>query len=69
MEARVYLTKAEYSLKAAELCFENGLYDDAVSRAYYSVLHSAVALLVKLGLTPTTRRIPRLERHSNNEKT
>jgi uncharacterized protein (UPF0332 family) len=49
LEAQSYLTKAENSLKAAQLCFDAGLYDDAVSRAYYYVLRAAIALLLKLG--------------------
>ena len=57
MEAEVYLAKAENSLKAANLCYDQGLYDDAVSRAYYSILRAAIALLVKLGYTPDTKRI------------
>ncbi|MFQ5823872.1 MAG: HEPN domain-containing protein [bacterium] len=57
MEAEVYLTKAENSLKAAQLCYENGLFDDAVSRAYYSILRASIALLVNLGFVPETKRI------------
>jgi len=56
LEAQIYLTKAENSLKAAQLCFEAGLYDDAVSRAYYCVLRAAIALLVKFGHFPETKR-------------
>ncbi|MFQ5676934.1 MAG: HEPN domain-containing protein [bacterium] len=57
MEAKVYLTKAENSLKAAQLCFENGLYDDAASRAYFSVLRASIALLLKRGLKPDIKRV------------
>lgn len=57
MEAESYLDKAVNSLKAAQLCFDAGLYDDAVSRAYYSLLRAAIALLVKLGLKPDGKRI------------
>ena len=33
------------SLDATRLCQENGLYADAISRAYYAVMHAAKALL------------------------
>ena len=57
MEAKVYLAKAENSLKAAQLCFENGLYDDAASRAYSCVLKAAIALLIKIGFKADVKRI------------
>ena len=42
---RQELKKAEQSLKAAQNLLADGLYDDAVSRAYYAVFHSARAAL------------------------
>ncbi len=33
------------SLRAGQLCLHNGLYADAISRSYYSVLHAAKAVL------------------------
>lgn len=57
MEAKVYLAKAENSLKAAQLCLENGLYDDAANRAYYCVLRAAIALLLKIRLKPNIKRV------------
>jgi uncharacterized protein (UPF0332 family) len=57
LEAQAYLTKAENSLKAAQLCFENGLYDDAVSRAYYCVLRASIALLIKIGQKTNFKRV------------
>ncbi|MBI3183745.1 MAG: HEPN domain-containing protein [Myxococcales bacterium] len=44
------LEKGEASLKAAGLCLQAALWDDAVSRAYYCALHYAQALLLTLGL-------------------
>ncbi|NIR50795.1 HEPN domain-containing protein [candidate division KSB1 bacterium] len=57
MEAETFLTKAQNSLKAAELCLKNGLYDDAVSRAYYAALRAAIALLLKIDVSLETKRI------------
>ena len=37
--------RALESLDASRLCQENGLYADAISRAYYAVMHAAKALL------------------------
>ncbi|GEM_PF-5550162 len=39
------LEKAERFLKTAELAFRNADYESSVSRAYYGVVHSIVALL------------------------
>jgi uncharacterized protein (UPF0332 family) len=57
VETDLYLQKALNSLKAAELCYDNKLYDDAVSRAYFAVLRIAVALLASIGAVAETRRI------------
>ncbi len=56
METENYLNKAANSLKAAQLCFDNGLYDDAVSRAYYCVLKAAIAILVAFGHSAETQK-------------
>ncbi|MFZ5471578.1 MAG: HEPN domain-containing protein [Myxococcota bacterium] len=42
--------KGQASLKAAELCLQASLWDDAVSRAYYGALHFVQALLLTAGL-------------------
>ena len=57
MEAKDYLKKAENSLKAAQLCSDNGLYDDAANRSYFAVLQIAIGLLRKHSLFPVTRRL------------
>jgi len=38
-----FLNKAEENLTAAQICFENGLYNACANRAYYAALHAAVA--------------------------
>ncbi|MGH9425415.1 MAG: HEPN domain-containing protein [Terriglobia bacterium] len=39
-------TRAQKSLQAAKLLHADGLFEDAVSRAYYAVMHSAKAALL-----------------------
>ncbi|MCL5992226.1 MAG: HEPN domain-containing protein [Bacteroidetes bacterium] len=43
------LRKAKDKLKTAYIDFENGQYDDAVSRAYYAVYHAMTAALLFKG--------------------
>ncbi len=43
------IVKAEESLKAAELCFNAGLYNSAASRAYYAMFQAAQVALEKAG--------------------
>jgi len=45
-----FLAKAEQNLRAAELLFENGLYDASANRSYYAALHAAVAALSGAGI-------------------
>ena len=46
--------KGEASLRAADLCLQARLYDDAVSRAYYGAFHFVQALLLSEGLESKT---------------
>lgn len=50
------LEKAEERLDAAQLLQENGKYEDSINRAYYSMYHSAMALLQTEGVSPKTHR-------------
>lgn len=36
------------------MLYEDGIYDDAISRAYYAMFHAATALLLKKGVTART---------------
>lgn len=45
------MQKAASKLKTARIDFENGQYDDSVSRAYYAVFHAISAALLQKGLT------------------
>ena len=48
----VYLAKARATLAGAELELANGLYNNAVNRAYYACYQAAVAALVAEGVSP-----------------
>jgi hypothetical protein len=47
--SKAVIKKAESKLKTAYIDFENGQYDDAVSRAYYAVFHMLTAVLLSKG--------------------
>ena len=46
------IEKALESLKAAELCFDERLFNSSASRAYYAMFQAAVVALEKIGLNP-----------------
>lgn len=46
-----FLNKARENLKAAQICFENGLYNACANRSYYAALQAAVAALADKGIT------------------
>lgn len=48
--------RAQECLGAANLCRENGYYADAVSRAYYAIMHAAKAALRFRGVSVYNRR-------------
>lgn len=50
----IEVEKADASLRAADLCLHAGLFDDAVSRAYYAAFHMVQAVLLTLGLESRT---------------
>jgi uncharacterized protein (UPF0332 family) len=52
MPWRDHLQKALTNLHAAELCHQENLPDPAVSRAYYSVFHAAIAALLRFSHYP-----------------
>ncbi len=53
---REEMKKAEHSLKAAQKLIEENLADDAISRAYYAVFHSARAALKVRGIETSTHQ-------------
>jgi uncharacterized protein (UPF0332 family) len=48
------VTRAEEALRAARELLKLGLFNDAVSRAYYAALHFALAALLTEGVEPKT---------------
>ncbi|MDD5205837.1 MAG: HEPN domain-containing protein [Desulfobacterales bacterium] len=49
---REEVQRANESMKAAELLFENGFTKDAVAKLYYSLLYMVRAMLLTKGLEP-----------------
>lgn len=49
---REELQRADESMKAADLLFENGFTRDAVAKLYYSLLYTIRAMLLTKGLEP-----------------
>ena len=50
-ELRLMIEKAASKLKTARIDFENGQYDDSISRSYYAVFHALSAALLQKRLT------------------
>lgn len=54
--AKASLERAEKALKSAKLLQENGELEDAASRAYYAMFHTARAILFSKGISAKTHR-------------
>jgi len=48
------LERAGEKLKSSNLLFENDMFADAISEAYYAMFHAAKALLALRGIFPKT---------------
>jgi uncharacterized protein (UPF0332 family) len=48
----MHIEKAQESLRAAELCYNEKLYNSTASRAYYAMFQAAVVALEQAGLRP-----------------
>ncbi|MEW6556824.1 MAG: HEPN domain-containing protein [Elusimicrobiota bacterium] len=48
------LNKAQKKFEVAEILFKKKQYDDAISRAYYAMYHSTMALLSTKNIVPKT---------------
>ena len=46
--------RAEEKLRSANLLFENNMFTDAISEAYYAMFHAAKALLILRSIYPKT---------------
>jgi len=53
---KAYLEKSKDKLQVAEELLRGGHFEDAVSRAYYSVFHAAQAVLLTEGLSADTHQ-------------
>jgi uncharacterized protein (UPF0332 family) len=53
------LNRSKKALLAAQALLQNQLYEDCVSRAYYSVLHAAKAALAEVGVAPQSHQAVR----------
>jgi len=47
----------EEALRSAQILLSEGLWADAISRAYYTMVYAARALLASKGLAPRTHRV------------
>jgi hypothetical protein len=53
------MIRANKALEAAKMLLNSHLYEDTVSRSYYSVLHAAKAALIKIDVEPESHRAVR----------
>lgn len=52
-----FWNKADENKNAAQLCIENDFYNACANRAYYSMYHAAIAILIARGFPPTQKQI------------
>lgn len=57
LDYKSFFNKCNENLEAAQLCFDNGLYNACANRLYYAMFHGAVAVLIKKGYPPATSSI------------
>lgn len=55
-EKQILIENAHEKLEAAKNLFENGFFNDSVSRAYYAMFFAAKALLFENDIHPKTHR-------------
>lgn len=55
-EVNLLIEKAESKLVSAKILFERGIFDDAISRAYYCMYYAAKAILYLKDKYPRTHR-------------
>ena len=48
--SKSYLIKSEKCIKVAELAYNAGIYENAISEAYYSIYNSVLSLFYKCGI-------------------
>ena len=67
MEKIIYLDKARKNIEAAQLLFDNQLYDDSANRAYYGAFNAALASLSNLGTRTEGMSHEAVQARFNNE--
>ena len=55
-EAKSEFIRAQKSLKSGDVLLSHGFYEDAISRAYYAILHSAKASLTLMDINVESHR-------------
>ena len=48
--SKSYLIKSEKCIKVAQLAFNAGIYENAISEAYYSIYNTVLSLFFKCGI-------------------
>jgi uncharacterized protein len=51
-----HVNKSESKLKSARIEFDNELYEESISAAYYAMYHSAKAVLLTKDISPKTHK-------------
>jgi len=62
-----FLTKAKENIAAAELLFDNKLYNASANRAYYAAFHAAIAALAAIGIETDAISHPATQSKFNTE--
>ncbi len=60
-----FLTKAKENMNAAELLFDNELYNASANRAYYAAFHAAIAALAAIGVETEAMSHPAVQSQFN----
>lgn len=50
MAKTIFLTKAKRNMQAAQLLFDNQMFDESANRAYYAAFQAALAALAAIGI-------------------
>lgn len=57
MNYQLWIDKSTENLAAAQLCYDNGLFNACANRLYYAMFHAGVAVLIKHGVLPPPKNI------------
>lgn len=47
---KAYIIKSDKCIKVAKLAYQSGIYENAISEAYYSIYNTAISLFYKCGI-------------------